>query len=79
MPLTRSFPRRAAELAFAGAKPLEHNAFEVALGIETVTDAPMLARTGADDGEPHDHHKQEHAASRYERVIACDTQTGSQR
>ena len=44
MPLTRAAARRAAELAFAGAKPLEHNAFKVALGIETVTDALMLAK-----------------------------------
>jgi xanthine dehydrogenase YagS FAD-binding subunit len=43
-PLTRSTARRAAELAFTGAKPLEHNAFKVALGIETVTDALMLAK-----------------------------------
>ena len=43
-PLTRATARRAAELAFAGAKPLEHNAFKVALGIETVADALMLAK-----------------------------------
>jgi xanthine dehydrogenase YagS FAD-binding subunit len=43
-PLTRSTARRAAEVAFAGAKPLEHNGFKVALGIETVTDALMLAK-----------------------------------
>jgi xanthine dehydrogenase YagS FAD-binding subunit len=43
-PFTRAAARRAAELAFEGAKPLEHNAFKVALGIETVTDALMLAR-----------------------------------
>jgi xanthine dehydrogenase YagS FAD-binding subunit len=44
MPLTRVTARRAAELAFTGAKPLKHNAFKVALGIETVTDALMLAK-----------------------------------
>lgn len=44
LPLTRAAARRAAELAFAGAAPLEHNAFKVALGIETVTDALMLAK-----------------------------------
>lgn len=44
LPLTRAAARRAAELAFAGAQPLEHNAFKVALGIETVTDALMLAK-----------------------------------
>jgi xanthine dehydrogenase YagS FAD-binding subunit len=44
MPLTRTTARRVAELAFTGAKPLEHNAFKVALGIETVTDALMLAK-----------------------------------
>jgi len=43
-PFTRAAARRAAELAFEGAKPLAHNAFKVALGIETVTDALMLAR-----------------------------------
>lgn len=43
-PFTRAAARRAAELAFEGARPLEHNAFKVALGIETVTDALMLAR-----------------------------------
>ena len=44
LPLTRAAARRAAELAFQGARPLAHNAFKVALGIETVTDALMLAK-----------------------------------
>lgn len=43
-PLTRAAARQAAELAFRGAQPLDHNAFKVALGIETVTDALMLAK-----------------------------------
>jgi xanthine dehydrogenase YagS FAD-binding subunit len=43
-PLTRAAARRAAELAFAEARPLAHNAFKVALGIETVTDALMIAK-----------------------------------
>jgi xanthine dehydrogenase YagS FAD-binding subunit len=43
-PLTRVAARQAAELAFQGARPLEHNGFKVALGIETVTDALMLAK-----------------------------------
>ncbi|MDM0004666.1 xanthine dehydrogenase family protein subunit M [Variovorax sp. J22G73] len=43
-PLTRAAARQAAELAFEGAVPLEHNGFKVALGIETVTDALMLAK-----------------------------------
>ncbi|WPB56978.1 FAD binding domain-containing protein [Xylophilus sp. GOD-11R] len=42
--LTRASARRAAELAFADARPLSHNAFKVALGVETVTDALLLAR-----------------------------------
>jgi len=44
LPLTRVAARHAAELAFQGARPLSHNAFKVALGIETVTDALMLAK-----------------------------------
>lgn len=44
MPLTRAAARHAGELAFESAKPLEHNAFKVPLGIETVTDALMLAK-----------------------------------
>ncbi len=43
-PLTRAAARRAAELAFQDARPLAHNAFKVALGIETVTDALMIAK-----------------------------------
>jgi xanthine dehydrogenase YagS FAD-binding subunit len=43
-PLTRAAARQAAALAFAHAQPLSHNAFKVALGIETVTDALMLAK-----------------------------------
>jgi xanthine dehydrogenase YagS FAD-binding subunit len=43
-PLTRVAARQAAELAFQGAQPLDHNGFKVALGIETVTDALMLAK-----------------------------------
>ncbi|WP_077001835.1 xanthine dehydrogenase family protein subunit M [Variovorax sp. KK3] len=42
--LTRRTARRAATLAFEGARPLSHNAFKIALGIETVTDALMLAK-----------------------------------
>jgi len=44
LPLTRVAARRAADIAFQGARPLSHNAFKVALGIETVTDALMLAK-----------------------------------
>ncbi len=44
VPLTRAGARRAGELAFREAQPLSHNAFKVALGIETVTDALMLAK-----------------------------------
>lgn len=43
-PLTRAAARQAAALAFEGAKPLEHNAFKVALGIETVADALWMAK-----------------------------------
>lgn len=42
--LTTGSARRAAELAFANARPLSHNAYKVALGIETVADALLLAR-----------------------------------
>lgn len=42
-PFTGALARQAAELAFAGAKPLQHNAYKVALGINTVTDALMIA------------------------------------
>lgn len=43
-PLTRQAALRAAELAFAEAVPLQHNKFKIALGIETVADALMLAK-----------------------------------
>ncbi len=43
-PFTHTSARQAAQLAFADAKPLQHNAYKVALGIETVTDALMLAK-----------------------------------
>jgi xanthine dehydrogenase YagS FAD-binding subunit len=43
-PFTRNAARQAAQLAFADAKPLQHNGFKVALGIETVTDALMIAK-----------------------------------
>ena len=43
-PFTRAAARQAAQLAFADAKPLRHNAYKVALGIETVTDALMIAK-----------------------------------
>ena len=42
-PFTRALARQAAQLAFAGAKPLQHNAYKVALGIDTVTEALMIA------------------------------------
>jgi xanthine dehydrogenase YagS FAD-binding subunit len=42
--LTRRTARRAAALAFEGARPLAHNAFKIALGIETVTDALLQAK-----------------------------------
>lgn len=42
--LTTASARRAAELAFVNARPLSHNAYKIALGIETVTDALMRAR-----------------------------------
>ncbi|MGJ9420630.1 FAD binding domain-containing protein [Massilia sp. CMS3.1] len=43
-PLTRQSARRAAEIAFAEAVPLQHNRYKIALGIETVIDALMLAK-----------------------------------
>lgn len=42
--LTRESARQAATLAFAQARPLAHNGFKIALGIDTVTDALMQAK-----------------------------------
>jgi xanthine dehydrogenase YagS FAD-binding subunit len=44
---TRTHARQAAELCFADAKPLEHNKFKIALGVETVTDALMIVKERA--------------------------------
>lgn len=46
-PLNRRTARAAATLAFAGARPLAHNAFKVPLGIAVVTDALMRAKAKA--------------------------------
>lgn len=48
LPLTRASAHRAAEIAFRDAIPLEHNRFKIALGIETVTDALMIAKSRSD-------------------------------
>jgi len=42
--LTRESARQAAELVFADARPLPHNRFKVALGIDTLTDALMQSK-----------------------------------
>jgi xanthine dehydrogenase YagS FAD-binding subunit len=42
-PLTEQAARRAAEAAFAGARPGRHNAFKIELGIRTVADALRIA------------------------------------
>ncbi|WP_046115148.1 FAD binding domain-containing protein [Aquincola tertiaricarbonis] len=43
-PLTRESARQAAESAFAEARPLYHNRFKVALGIDVLTDALMQSK-----------------------------------
>jgi xanthine dehydrogenase YagS FAD-binding subunit len=45
--LTEATARRAGEVAFAGARAGHHNAFRIELGIRTVTEALMIARTRA--------------------------------
>lgn len=45
--LTDETARRAGEVAFAGARAGRHNAFRIELGIRTVTDALLIARTRA--------------------------------
>ncbi|ONI66778.1 FAD-binding molybdopterin dehydrogenase [Kribbella sp. ALI-6-A] len=45
--LTEATARRAGEVAFAGAKAGHHNGFRIELGIRTVTEALMIARTRA--------------------------------
>ena len=42
-PLSEASARAAAEIAFAGARPLAHNAFKIELGKQTVVEALMTA------------------------------------
>lgn len=44
LPLNETNARRAAQAAFADARPGSHNAFKVELGIRTIVDALMIAR-----------------------------------
>ncbi len=47
-PLNEANARRAAEAAFAEARPGSHNAFKVELGTRTIVDALMIAKQRAD-------------------------------